>query len=256
VAATVVPNDVRCIMIAEMESSKSMRRIGLLGGTSWESSAHYYAQLNRGVRERLGGFHSADLVLRSVDFAEIEALQRAGDWSALRARYESEARGLRLAGAELIGILANTMHLAYDDVVRGSGLPVVHVVEVVAAAAARSRIAKVAVLGTRFTMTSDLYPSRMAECGIDTLFPTGNDAVEVDRVIFSELVQGRVLDASRKAYAAIIARLVARGAQAVVLGCTELAMLISIDDHSVCSVPVIDSTALHVSALLDAALVD
>ena len=231
-----------------------MLRIGLLGGTSWQSSAHYYSQLNEGVQARLGGLHSADLVLRSVDFAEIEALQRAGDWAALGARYEQEAAGLRAAGAEVVGILANTMHLLYDQVARGSGLPVVHVVDVVAEAVAALDVERVAVLGTRFTMASDLYPARLAQRGVATLVPTGADAVEVDRVIYEELGRGLVLDASRESYVAIIARLVEQGAQAVVLGCTELAMLISPDDPAHSPVPVLDSTALHVHALLDAAL--
>lgn len=231
-----------------------MRRIGLLGGTSWESSAHYYAQLNEGVRARLGGFHSADLVLRSVDFAEVEALQSAGDWRALGEWYAQEAAGLRAGGAELVGILANTMHLVHDDVVRGSGLPVVHVVDAVADAAVAAGFDRVALLGTRFTMASDLYPARLATRGITTVVPTGPDAVEVDRVIYGELVHGRVLGSSRAAYLSIIDRLAAQGAQAVVLGCTELAMLLDPNDPSACPVPLLDSTSLHVNALLDAAI--
>ncbi|WP_066587415.1 aspartate/glutamate racemase family protein [Cellulomonas timonensis] len=231
-----------------------MRRIGLLGGTSWQSSAHYYAQLNEGVQARLGGLHSADLVLRSVEFAEIEALQSAGDWAALGERYEREAAQLRAAGAELVGILANTMHLLHDEVARGSGLPVVHVVDVVADAVAELDVERVGVLGTRFTMASDLYPARLAARGVATIMPTGADAAEVDRVIYQELALGRVLDSSRAAYVAIIGRLVEQGAQAIVLGCTELSMLISPDDPTHSPVPVLDSTALHVHALLDAAL--
>ncbi len=231
-----------------------MQRIGLLGGTSWESSAHYYTQLNRAVAERLGGLHSADLVLRSVDFAEIEELQRAGDWAALRVRYAAEGAALRAAGAQLVGILANTMHLVADEVAGGSRLPVVHIVDVVALAAQATGAERVAVLGTRYTMESDLYPTRFAAAGLTAVMPTGADAAEVHRVIYDELVLGSVLDTSRETFRGIVGRLVADGAQAVVLACTELAMLVPTDDPSFTPVPVLDSTALHVAALLDAAL--
>jgi aspartate racemase len=227
-----------------------VRRIGLLGGTSWESTAHYYAQLNRGAAQRLGGYHSADLVLRSVDFAEIEALQRAGDWAALGARYADEGRALRAAGAEVIGILANTMHLVHDDVVRGSGLPVVHVVDAVRAAAVRLGVRRLALLGTRYTMESSLYPDRLRPHGLTVVTPTGEDASETHRVIYDELVHGVVRDESRRALQAVVGRLVEEGADAVVLGCTELAMILGPHDLPL---PVLDSTGLHVHALLDAA---
>lgn len=232
-----------------------MLRIGLLGGTSWQSSAHYYSQLNEGVQARLGGLHSADLVLRSVEFGEVEALQSAGDWATLGEMYEREGALLRAAGAELVGILANTMHLLHDQVARGSGLPVVHVVDVVADAVVDLGVERVGLLGTRFTMAShELYPARLAARGVGTIVPTGADAVEVDRVIYEELALGRVLDSSRASYAAIIGRLVEQGAQAIVLGCTELSMLVAPDDPAFSPVPLLDSTALHVHALLDAAL--
>ncbi|WP_225753767.1 aspartate/glutamate racemase family protein [Actinotalea sp. Marseille-Q4924] len=230
-----------------------MRRIGLIGGTSWESSAHYYAQLNEGVRDRLGGLHSADLVLRSVDFAELVPFQERGDWATLGARYAAEGAALRAAGAELVGILANTMHLAADDVARGSGLPVVHVVDAVAEAAAALGVRRVALLGTAYTMRSDLYPARLAPRGIDTIVPQGEDADLVHRVIYDELVLGQVRPQSREAFRQVIGRLVEAGAGAVVLGCTELAMLLP-GDQALSPVPVLDSTALHVQALLDAAL--
>ena len=207
-----------------------MRRIGLLGGTSWESTAHYYAALNRGAARRLGGFHSADLVLRSVDFAEIEALQTSGDWEALGARYAAEARALRDAGAEVIGILANTMHLVHDDVVRGSGLPVPHIVDAVATAAVAAGVERLALLGTRYTMESSLYPDRLRPHGLTSLAPSGDDAAETHRVIYDELVHGVVRDESRAALQAVVGRLVDAGAQAVVLGCTEFSMILGPDD--------------------------
>lgn len=229
-----------------------MRRIGLLGGTSWESTVEYYRLLNEGVRDRLGGLHSADLVLRSVDFAEIAALQEAGDWGALGERYAAEAATLRAGGAQLLGICANTMHLVHDDVVRGAGLPVVHVVDAVADAVAGEGLTRLALLGTRYTMESDLYPARLAGRGIEVLVPEGDDAAEVNRVIYAELVLGRVEPTSAARLRAVVADLVDRGAQAVVLGCTELAMILDPDGHDL-PVPVFDSMSLHVNALLEAA---
>ena len=230
-----------------------MRRIGLLGGTSWESSAEYYRLLNEGTKARLGAQHSADLVLRSVDFAEISALQEAGDWAALGARYKAEAAELAAGGAQVLGICANTMHLVYDDVVDGSGgLPVVHIVDVVADAALAAGATSVAVLGTRYTMASDLFPARLAPRGIEVLVPDADDAAELNRIIYDELVLGTVLDSSRTALVAIGSRLVARGARAVVLACTELSMLWPLGDPDV-PVPVLESMSLHVNALLEAA---
>ena len=232
-----------------------MRRIGLLGGTSWESTSHYYAALNRGVRERLGGSHSADLVLRSVDFAEVEALQAAGEWAQLGRRYEAEARALAAAGAQVVGICANTMHLVHDDVVRGAGpgVDVVHVVDAAADAAAAGGFTRVGLLGTRYTMDSpEIFPPRMRARGVEVLVPEPDDAAEVHRVVYDELVQGLVLDTSRQAYLDVVGRLVERGAEAVVLGCTEQSMLL--DPAGPSPVPLLDTTALHVAAILEAAL--
>lgn len=228
-----------------------MRRIGLLGGTSWESTVEYYRLLNEGVRTRLGGMHSADLLLRSVDFAEVERLQVAGRWDELGARYAAEARALVEGGAQVLGICANTMHLVHDDVAR-AGAPVVHVVDAVADAARRAGAARVGLLGTRYTMTSaELYPPRMAAAGVDVVVPGAADADEVHRVIYDELVQGLVLDASRQRLRDVAAALVADGAEAVVLGCTELSMILRPQDSPV---PLLDSLAAHVDALLDAVL--
>jgi aspartate racemase len=228
-----------------------MRRIGLLGGTSWESTVDYYRLLNEGARERLGGSHSADLLLRSADFAEIEALQVVDDWMGLGRRYASEANMLATAGARVIGICANTMHLVYDDVA-SSGVPVVHVVDAVAEAAEAAGYTRVGLLGTRYTMSSpELYPARMGARGIDVVVPEEADAMEVHRVIYGELVLGQVLDTSRQSLNGVVERLVARGAQAVVLGCTELGMILSPEESTI---PLLDSLSIHVDALLDAAL--
>ena len=232
-----------------------MRRIGLLGGTSWESSSEYYRLLNEGVKARLGGRHSADLVLRSVDFAGIYELQQAGDWDALGARYAAEAADLRAAGAEVLGICANTMHLVHEEVVRGSGLPVVHVVDAVADLAQAAGLTRLGLLGTRHTMDSPvLYPERLAARGIEVLVPQGTDATEVNRIIYDELVLGSVLETSRAALRGVVERLVERGAQAIVLGCTELAMILDPRDETL-PVPALDSMSVHVDALLEAAAV-
>lgn len=228
-----------------------MRRIGLLGGTSWESTVDYYRLLNVGTRDRLGGSHSADLVLRSADFAEVESLQVVDDWTSLGRRYAREASTLVSAGAEVLGICANTMHLLYDDVAQ-AGVPVVHLVDAVADAAAAAGYTRVGLLGTRYTMASqELYPPRMAARGIDVVVPEGEDAAEVHRIIYAELVRGEVVEASRDALEAVVAGLVARGVEAVVLGCTELGMIL-VPERS--PVPMLDSLAIHVEALLDAAI--
>ncbi len=198
-----------------------MRRIGLLGGTSWESTVDYYRLLNERVRERLGGTHSADLLLRSVDFAEIEAMQVVDDWIGLGRRYAREASALVGAGAEVLGICANTMHLVHDDVAT-AGVQVVHVVDAVGDAAAAGGFTAVGLLGTRYTMASaDLYPRRLVPRGIDVLVPDAEDAAQVHRLIYEELVLGQVLESSAERLRGTIARLVERGAQAIVLGCTE-----------------------------------
>lgn len=228
-----------------------MRRIGLLGGTSWESTIDYYRLLNVGVRDRLGGSHSADLLLRSVDFAEIEARQAVDDWTSLGRRYAREASSLVAAGAEVLAICANTMHLVYDDVAR-AGAQAVHLVDAVADVAHAAGHSSVGLLGTRYTMSSpDLYPARMAARGVDVVVPEPADAAEVHRIIFAELVQGVVTDESRDVLEGVVARLVDRGVQAVVLGCTELGMILAPDRAPV---PLLDSLAIHVEAILDAAL--
>jgi aspartate racemase len=229
-----------------------MRRIGLIGGTSWESSAHYYTALNEGVRDRLGGLHSADLILRSLEFADIAALQEQGEWVELGRVYAEEALRLRAAGAEVIAILANTMHLVADQVADAAGIPVVHIVDAVGAEIERLGVTRVGLLGTAYTMESSaLYPARLSRHGVEVSIPDAEDRAMVHRVIYDELTQGIVNDDSRKAYLEVIERLAAGGAQAVLLACTEHSMLLGPDDGAV---PLIDTTAVHVEAILDAAL--
>ncbi|MBO0840650.1 MAG: amino acid racemase [Sciscionella sp.] len=226
-----------------------MRRIGLLGGMSWESTAVYYRLLNEGTKRRHGGLASADLVLRSVNFAEIERLQAAGAWDQLGERLGIEAKALVAAGAELIGIATNTMHLVAPRV-EAAGVPVVHIVDVVADAALAKRYDTIALLGTDYLMTAPLYPKRLAAQGIDVIIPDADDRATVHRVIYDELCRGVVSAESRRRYVDVIARLAERGAKAVVLGCTEIGLLIGAADVDV---PLLDSTTLHVDALLLAA---
>ncbi len=228
-----------------------MRRIGLLGGMSWESSALFYDLLNRGVAERLGGLHSARVLMSSVDFAEIEELQRTGDWDAAGALLADEARRLEAAGAELLVLCTNTMHKVAPAIEEATGVPLLHLGDVTAAAVRASGLKTVGLLGTRFTMEQHFYVERIARHGIGVVVPAADDREVVHRVIYDELVRGVVRDESRTAYRGVIERLVARGAQGIVLGCTEIELLIGADDSPV---PVFPTTQLHVGAALDAAL--
>lgn len=228
-----------------------MRTIGLLGGMSWESSAEYYRLLNELVRERLGGTHSARCILWSADFAEIEAFQEADDWDGAGRVLADAARGLEGAGAELLVLCTNTMHRLAPEIRAATGVPLLHLAEVVAEAVAAVGVRRAAVLGTAYTMEGPLYPTALGAHGVEAIVPEGDDAALVHRVIYDELVRGVVSDASREAYREVIGRLVARGADGVILGCTEIELLIGAGDASV---PVFPTTRLHAQAAVDAAL--
>ena len=228
-----------------------MKTIGLVGGMSWESSAHYYAIINRAVRDRLGGAHSARILLYSLDFGEIAKLQHDGDWSALTRRMIDAARRLEAAGADFILICTNTMHLMADEVADAVAIPLLHVVDPAAKAIVEAGLQRVGLLGTAFTMERAFYRDRLALAGLDVLVPDEADRREVHRVIYDELVAGKIEPASRQAYRDIIARLVERGAQAIVLGCTEIMLLV---DQSDAAVPLFDTTELHALAAVDQAL--
>lgn len=228
-----------------------MRRIGLLGGMSWESSALFYDLLNRGVTERLGGLHSARVLMSSVDFAEIEELQRSGDWDRAGEVLADEATRLEAAGAELLVLCTNTMHKVAPAIEAATGVPLLHLGDVTAAAVRRAGLTTIGLLGTRFTMEQHFYVDRIARHGVAVLVPPPEDREVVHRVIYDELVLGVVRDESRAAYAEVMERLVARGAQGIVLGCTEIELLVGADDSPV---PVFPTTQLHVDAALDAAL--
>jgi aspartate racemase len=228
-----------------------MKTIGLVGGMSWESSLHYYRLLNEEVKARLGGLHSARCVLSSLDFAEIEPLQRAGRWDEAGALLNRAARGLEPAGAELLLICANTMHKVADQAMAGVGIPLVHLVDVAGERVRAAGLTRVALLGTRYTMEDDFYRGRLAaRHGLTVLVPGPDDRVEVNRVIFEELV-GRVEPASQSFYAAVVERLVGEGAQGVIAGCTEIPMLLQPADVTV---PYFDTTALHARAAVALAL--
>lgn len=228
-----------------------MRTLGLLGGMSWESTLPYYRIVNERVRERLGGLHSAKLVLHSVDFAEIEALQRAGDWDAAGAQLADAARGLRLAGAEAIVVCTNTMHLVAPAIEAAVDIPLLHITDATAQRIRAAGLTRVALLGTRFTMEQAFYRERIEAAGIAVLTPDAAQRERVHRVIYGELCLGRILDASRDDYHAIMTDLVARGAQGVILGCTEISLLVGEGDASV---PLFDTARIHAEAAADWAL--
>ena len=231
-----------------------MKMLGLIGGMSWESSAQYYRLINEGVRAARGPTASARLVLWSFDFAEIEALQHAGDWAALTVLMEDAARRLAAAGAEHLLICTNTMHLMADQVEAAAGIPLLHIADPAGAAIRAVGLHKVALLGTTFTMEQGFYRDRLVQRhGLEVLVPDADDRALVHRVIYDELVAGTVTEASRAAYRDVIARLVARGAQGIVLGCTEIMLLIGAEDSVV---PLFDTTALHAAAAVQLALAD
>jgi aspartate racemase len=228
-----------------------VRTLGLLGGMSWESTLPYYRIVNERVRQRLGGLHSAKLVLHSVDFAEIEALQHAGDWDAAGLILVEAARGLRAAGAECLVICTNTMHLVAPAIEAAVDLPLLHIADATAARIREAGLSRVALLGTRFTMERDFYRQRIEAAGIEVIVPEAVQRELVHRVIYEELCLGRILDASRDAYRTIIDELVARGAQGVILGCTEIGLLVGEGDASV---PLFDTARIHAEAAADWAL--
>lgn len=228
-----------------------MRTIGLIGGMSWESSAEYYRLLNELVRERLGGLHSAKCVLHSVDFAEIEALQVAGDWQRAGDMLAEAAKGLEAAGADLLLICTNTMHKVAGQVEDAVGVPLLHLADATAAAVRAKGLTTVGLLGTAFTMEQDFYRDRLASHGLTVRTPDAAGRALVHRVIYEELCLGVVREESRAAYRRVIGELVSAGAQGVVLGCTEIELLIGAGDSPV---PVFPTTRLHAEAAVTAAL--
>lgn len=230
-----------------------MRVIGMLGGMSWESTAEYYRLANELVRERLGGLHSARVLLSSVDFAEVERLQSAGAWDEAGDLLASEAARLAAGGAELLVLCTNTMHKVADRVQAATDVPLLHLADATAVAVRAAGVHRVGLLGTSFTMEQAFYRDRLAAHGLEVLVPGEADRSLVHRVIYDELVVGVVRETSREAYRQVIDRLVAAGAEGVILGCTEIELLVGTQDSPV---PVFPTARLHVEAAVEAALAD
>lgn len=235
-----------------MENDVSQKVIGLIGGMSWESSAEYYRIINQAVRARLGGLRSARCLMWSFDFGEIEALQRAGRWDDAAAEMIAAAQRLERGGADFVVICTNTMHRMADQVQAAIGLPLLHIADPTAERIRSAGLRKVGLLGTAFTMEHDFYKGRLVDRhGLDVLVPGEDDRALVHRVIYEELVQGRAEPSSRQAYREVIAGLVERGAEAVILGCTEIMLLVRPEDSAV---PLFDTTSLHAEAAVDLAV--
>jgi aspartate racemase len=228
-----------------------MLTIGLLGGMSWQSTAGYYRLANELVQARLGGLHSARCVLYSVDFADVERMQAEGRWADAGVLLAGAARSVQAAGADLLLLCTNTMHKVADEIAAAVTIPLVHLGDATAAAVVAAGVTRVGLLGTAFTMTETFYTDRLAAHGLDVVVPDAADRALVHRVIYDELCRGVVTDASRAAYRDVIGRLAARGARGVILGCTEIELLIGPADSPV---PLFPTTRLHVEAAVERAL--
>lgn len=229
-----------------------MKTIGLIGGMSWESTIPYYRQINESIKERLGGLHSAKVILYSVDFHEVERLQHRGDWEAAGALLADAARSLEAAGAHFLVLCTNTMHKVAPAIEAAVGIPLLHIADPSAAEIKRAGLSRVGLLGTRFTMEQEFYTERLRQRhGLQVLIPSEPDREIVHRVIYEELCLGRVVDASRAQYRRIMADLVEQGAEAIILGCTEISLLVEPCDASV---PLFDTTRIHALAAAECAL--
>jgi aspartate racemase len=230
-----------------------MKRIGLLGGMSWESSIEYYRLLNEEVRSRCGGLHSADCILRSVDVSDIERLQRDGDWAQAGARLASEARALVAAGAQLLVLCTNTMHKVADAITDAVDIPFVHIADATAEAVRRQQLDTVGLLATAYTMEQDFYVGRLRERhGLNVLVPPDADRRLVHDVIYQELCVGVIDQGSRREYRRIMHELADRGAEGILLGCTEIDLLVGGEDAPVAT---FDTTRLHVQKAVELAMV-
>jgi aspartate racemase len=229
-----------------------MKTIGLIGGMSWESSIHYYRIINERVRDRLGGLHSAKCVLWSFDFAEITAYQRAGQWEEATARMIAAAQSVERAGADVLLICTNTMHKMAVEVQRAVSIPLIHIADPTAEVVQAAGITTVGLLATRFTMEQDFYVGRLtSRHGLKVVVPQAPERQVVHDIIFGELCQGKVIEESRRRLKAIMNQLTVQGAQGIILGCTELGLIIQPAD---CGLPLFDTTVLHAEAAADFAL--
>lgn len=229
-----------------------MKTIGLIGGMSWESTVPYYRHINESIKEQLGGLHSARIILYSVDFHEIEQLQTAGDWEGAGAIVADAARALERAGADFLVLCTNTMHKVAGAIEAAVGIPLLHIADPTALAITRAGWSSVGLLGTRFTMEQAFYKDRLRERhGLQVLVPPPDERALIHRVIYEELCRGQILPASREQFRRIVAGLAAQGAQAIILGCTEICLLVDAGD---CSLPLFDTTAIHACSAADYAL--
>jgi aspartate racemase len=226
--------------------------IGLIGGMSWESSAEYYRIINREMNRRLGGVHSAQCLMYSLDFEEIKRLQHEGDWDRLATEMKAAAVRLERGGADFIVLCTNTMHRLADAISASVSIPLLHIADPTAGRIKAAGLERIGLLGTAFTMEQDFYKGRLHEHhGLEVIVPDEDDRRIVHEIIYKELVLGQIRPESRQAYRAIIACLIERGAQAVILGCTEIMMLVSDEDSAV---PLFDTTTIHALAAVDWAL--
>ena len=228
-----------------------MKTIGLIGGMSWESTVPYYRMINEGVKQRLGGLHSARTVMYSVDFHDIEELQRANRWDEAGTLLGAAARALEAAGADFIVLCTNTMHKVVPAIQAAVTIPLLHIADATAARIREAGIHTVGLLGTRFTMEQDFYRGRLGQRGLTVIVPEQADRDLVHRVIYDELCLGAIRDGSRDAYRTIIGRLIAAGAEGIIFGCTEIGLLVAQADSTV---PVFDTTAIHAESAVDFAL--
>ncbi len=229
-----------------------MKTIGLIGGMSWESTIPYYRQINETIREHLGGLHSAKIVLYSVDFHEIEQLQHAGDWDAAGTILAEAARSLEVAGADFLVLCTNTMHKVAARIQASVAIPLLHIADPTAAEIKRAGLSTVGLLGTQFTMEQAFYRDRLSEHhGLRVIVPEPDDRAVIHRIIYDELCLGLVKAESRSEYRRVMKNLAARGAQAIILGCTEISLLVNQEDAEV---PLFDTTAIHARMAAEEAL--
>lgn len=230
-----------------------MKTIGLLGGMSWESTVDYYQLINTQVKEQLGGLHSAKIILYSVNFAEIEQLQQQEDWPQAGQLLNDAAQNIENAGADFLVICTNTMHIVADTIQQHINIPLVHIADATGEALKKQGITKVGLLGTVFTMEKTFYKNRLTEkYGVEVITPDTTDRLQVHQIIYDELCVGIIKSASKEAYLAIINKLVSSGAQAIILGCTEIGMLIKQSDTSI---PLFDTTEIHAKKAVSLAII-
>jgi aspartate racemase len=231
----------------------NVKTIGLLGGMSWESSIEYERLINQGVRERLGGTASADLIIRSYDFAAIEALQESGDWAGAGELLAADAQRLEESGADAIVLCTNTMHVVAPAIEAAVNVPFLHIAEATSDAVGRAGLTRIGLLGTRYTMEEDFYRGRLEQRGLDVIVPDEPDRTEVHDIIYEELVRGVLTAESKQRYLDVIDRLVGRGAEGVIAGCTEIELLVGPEDLGI---PYFATASIHAKAAVDFALSD